>query len=317
MLTLGLPQGALPGWWLGSEDGRADEPYVDPERWALELSKAGFSVPDAVVPDYAPPFQNEAVIIASPAVETTTTSTVSLLSSQPDGPVARGISAALQKRGMSVDIATLSNVPKQGIISILDLEGRAFLNDIAPKEYASLRDFLVNIGTDNGILWLTKSCQMECASPSYGAIIGLTRVLRNEQKINISTLEMDEFTSEEAMTTIYNVFQRNRNQITVSDDDVHPDSEYSWARGSLYIPRLRWVSVSDELTERPSGSSATMKKLEVGKKGSLKTLEWRDVPAVSRPEPGEVLVETRAVGMNFKVSSIPSKQKPLLPLSGS
>ncbi|KAK2596464.1 hypothetical protein N8I77_013354 [Diaporthe amygdali] len=298
--AMNFVMGTLPGWWLGTEDGRAQEPYVDPERWAVELSKAGFSKPEAVVPDDELPFQDEVVIIASPVVERSTTNTVSLLSGQPDGIVATAISAALQKRGMSVDVVSVRDEPKQGVISILDLEGSSFLNGIAAKDYEHLRDFLIKTATKDGILWLTRPCQLGCSDPRYGSIIGLARVLRNEQKINIATLEMDEFTSEGSMDAVFGVFQRSRNQPATSDDDVNPDSECSWSGGSLYIPRFHWFSVSKELAEKDPDGSVGIKKLEIGKRGSLQTLEWRDAPPLAQPESGEVLVETRAVGMNFK-----------------
>lgn len=255
-----------------------------------------------MVPDDELPFQDEVVIIASPVVERSTTNTVSLLSGQPDGSVATAISAALQKRGMAVDIVSVRDEPKQGVISILDLEGSPFLNGIAAKDYERLRDFLIKTATKDGILWLTRPCQLGCSDPRYGSIIGLARVLRNEQKINIATLEMDEFTSEGSMDAVFGVFQRSRNQPATSDDDVNPDSECSWSGGSLYIPRFHWFSVSKELAEKDTDGSVGIKKLEIGKRGSLQTLEWRDAPPLAQPESGEVLVETRAVGMNFKVS---------------
>ncbi|KAL1883305.1 Type I Iterative PKS [Diaporthe australafricana] len=304
--AMNLVMGTLPGWWLGSEDGRAQEPYVHPDRWALELTKAGFSSPDAVVPDDEPPFQDEVVIIASPAVEKTTTTTVSLLSAQPDGSVATAISAALQKRGMSVDMISVRDVPKHAVISILDLEGSSsFLDGIAAGDYEHLRDFLVGTATSaegGSILWLTRPCQVECSDPRYGAVIGLARVLRNEQKIDMATLELDEFVSEGAMDAVFGVFQRgcNSNHLVTSDGDVNPDSECAWSRGSLYIPRFHWFSASRELAERDSDCAVGIKKLEIGKRGSLQTLEWRDMPPLAPPESGEVLVETRAVGMNFK-----------------
>lgn len=256
-----------------------------------------------MVPDDEPPFQNEVVIIASPAVEVTPTNSVSLLSGQPEGSIATAISAALQNRGMSVDIISLHDEPKQDVISVLDLEGDSVLNDIAARDYERLRDFFIKIANKNNLLWLTRPCQVECSDPRYGAIIGLARVLRNEQKIHIVTLEMDEFASEGAMDAVSSVFQRSCSKPVTSDDDVEPDSEFSWTQGSVYIPRFHWISVSSELAERGADSSVAVQKLEIGKRGSLQTLEWRDAPPLSKLKSGEVLVETRAVGMNFKVSS--------------
>ena len=43
--------GALPGWWLGAEDGRVLSPCVSPVEWDDLLRKSGFSGIDAITPD--------------------------------------------------------------------------------------------------------------------------------------------------------------------------------------------------------------------------------------------------------------------------
>jgi acyl transferase domain-containing protein/SAM-dependent methyltransferase len=49
--------GLLPGWWLGEEDERSDEPYVQPDRWDRELRAAGFSGLDDCMLDAPRPYQ--------------------------------------------------------------------------------------------------------------------------------------------------------------------------------------------------------------------------------------------------------------------
>lgn len=43
--------GALPGWWLGVDDGRILSPCVSPSQWDIVLRKTGFSGVDTVTPD--------------------------------------------------------------------------------------------------------------------------------------------------------------------------------------------------------------------------------------------------------------------------
>jgi hypothetical protein len=48
--------GTFSGWWLGGDDGRGGEPYVDPERWHDELFAAGFTGVDTLVRDQEAPY---------------------------------------------------------------------------------------------------------------------------------------------------------------------------------------------------------------------------------------------------------------------
>jgi hypothetical protein len=91
---------------------------------------------------------------------------------------------------------------------------------------------------------------------------------------------------------------------------VGPDSEFALTRsGAVHIPRFEWMSVSEELAAWPDGaphsssSSASAKKLEIGKRGSLKTLQWVEASGLKERtlQGEEVMLEVRATGMNFKV----------------
>lgn len=266
-----------------------------------------------MVPDAEEPFQIDITILASPSIERAAIRDVSLLSQNPQGPVATAVSAALVQRGLSVNTVSVADRPQHSVISILDLEGSSFLDNISSETFTAMRSFLLAASENGGILWLTRPCQVECRDPSYAAIIGLARVLRNELSVKITTLELDEFESPEAMGAIHSVVERilqPGSSSSTSTSDVNTDSEYAWCRGALMTPRFHWVSVADELvnTNQPCNKTDSVKKLlEIGKPGSLRTLTWTDV-ARSAPGVGEVSVDVRAVGMNFKASpqSIPS-----------
>ncbi len=132
--------GIPPGWWLGDEDERSRELYVSPERWAKELLSAGFSSPEASVFDDEVPFQANVTLIASPNITWKPEPTVYLLSGQPEGDVARSVSAFLQNLGLDVETIGLWEKPRGAVISILDLEGKSFFQDIVAAEYAQFRD---------------------------------------------------------------------------------------------------------------------------------------------------------------------------------
>ncbi|VUC25932.1 unnamed protein product [Clonostachys rosea] len=289
--------GVLPGWWLGEADNRPEEPYVSIDRWTKELTDAGFSGADAIIVDDEMPFQTNATFIASPAVDHPKATSVSLLSRNPEGPTAKALSEALQSQGLAVEFASLSDKPHQGVISILDLEGSSILEDISAETYADLKAFLLETPA-NGLLWLTKPCQIQSTEPQYAAILGLTRVLRNELGVNnLVTLELDDHSSPEAIKSIGTLYQRMQ-QKSNEADEVDADCEYAFSNGSVNIPRFKWISVPDELATK-SDKGLTPKALEIGKRGSLKSLQWVDRPEIQL-EGDEVAVQVRAVGMNFK-----------------
>ncbi|MCJ1477282.1 hypothetical protein MMC13_005953 [Lambiella insularis] len=60
--------GSLPGWWLGSEDGRVLSPCVSPAHWDSVLRKTGFSGIDAITPEHDR-LPYPASLIASQAID--------------------------------------------------------------------------------------------------------------------------------------------------------------------------------------------------------------------------------------------------------
>ncbi|KAI9152296.1 Highly reducing polyketide synthase FUM1 [Paramyrothecium foliicola] len=289
--------GSLSGWWLGEADGRTHEPYVAPTRWAEALNTCGFNGTEAVVLDDDEPWHMNAVIVASPKTQSEAR-VVNILSADTSSPAARGMTDALQKRGISAQFVDLSDTPpKEGIISVLDLEGTSVLDGISSERFGQLQSFLARAtGT---ILWLTKPCQLRCVEPQYAAIIGLTRVLRNEASINITTLELDEVCSEGAMDAIYQIYQKIHVDATSDEGDIDPDREYAWSNGEIHVPRCHWFSVKEELAIGHNDQGRRSEVLEIGKAGSLSTLRWALKP-LQALGPDDVEIKVSAVSMNFK-----------------
>ncbi|KAK3688033.1 hypothetical protein B0T22DRAFT_425418 [Podospora appendiculata] len=297
--------GPLSGWWLGDADGRSQEPYVSAERWASDLSAAGFSSASfkAIHDGATEPFQLVSTIVASPEVNWKPDHDIEILSAQPNGPLANDIANTLQARGLRVDIISLADQPTKGVISILDLEGAPALEYITTDRFRNLKAFFSALAAP-GILWLTKACQIQCREPQYAPILGLMRTLRNELGMPIATLELDDWTSAAAINAVYDVYQKvQRTHSAEPDERADPDSEFAYSRGTVYLPRYHGMSVTDELATTAAGAARKMRKrLEVGKKGILNSLRW-----VERPEPGlsdlegqEITIDVKAVGMNFK-----------------
>jgi hypothetical protein len=254
---------------------------------------------------------------------------VSLLSQFPDGPVAKCIVEYLTQRGYYVHIIGLrdhSVSKRQDIISILDLErSKPFLVDISPEEYRRFQSMILGLQENNdgcsGFLWLTRSSQVGCLEPGYAEILGLARTLRNELALDFGTVELDadlkavsEARRLEALDATFNVFRKFQSRLSrkltsgadASDGAVHPDYEYAIVDGTVCIPRYHWFSVKDSLSDSSGSETETNTVvpigLQIGKRGSLKSLQWTALsPNPEDLRGNEVVVEARAVGMNFKV----------------
>ncbi|KAI0406775.1 acyl transferase domain-containing protein, partial [Xylaria palmicola] len=291
--------GVFPGWWLGEEDGRSQEPYVSPERWAEELLEAGFSSLEASVFDDKVPFQFNVTMVASPDTSWKLEPTVYLLSGQPEGEVAKLALSSLRHLGLDVESIGLNETPHGFVISILDLEGQSFLHNISPDQYVRLQALLSEL-TPHGLLWLSMPSQINCSDPQYAVILGLLRVVRNETSSTLCTLELDDTTSPKAWQAVFQVYQKIcRTRAVERDELVNPDYEFAYSGGTIHLPRFHCISVSDELAALPEGKP-TYKRSEIGKKGLLKSLKWVESPLIDNLKGEEVYLDIRAVGMNFR-----------------
>ena len=74
--------GALPGYWLGADDGRPDSPFLSKDKWNEALQDAGFNGADIVLDDYSEPASCTTLIVArntgrDPCVDSTSNSSSS------------------------------------------------------------------------------------------------------------------------------------------------------------------------------------------------------------------------------------------------
>ncbi|THV54033.1 hypothetical protein BGAL_0036g00320 [Botrytis galanthina] len=269
-------------------------------RWIKELSEAGFSGAEAIVYDNDLPYHRNATIIASPLSTTTTTATnqkkISILRNSAICPVADHLARSLQNGGYLVDFCLLSESPKpnQDIVSVIDFEGKAFLENISAENFDALKAFIITLKSA-GILWLTKPCQIEPSEPQYAQILGLARVLRNELSVDFATLEIDKIQINTTFDRVLDVLVKFQSRSR--EHEVDPEFEYAIRDGVVHIPRFHWISIPEEV--RSAASYEGPKRLNIGKKGSLKTLHWAQGKEIEVKD-DEVSLDVRAVGMNFK-----------------
>ena len=284
--------GVLPGWWLGAEDNRATEPYVAPQRWEQELKSSGFEGIDAVAYDG----QLNHNIIAMPAREPRT-KRLTILSKRQSEKHVQEVSKVLRDRSYELDYCTLEQTPKpsQDIISLLDIEN-PFLYSATAKDFDSFKNFVTRI-EGSGVLWVTGAAQIRCQDPNYSLILGMARTIRAELLIDFGTLELERFDLDgwKATADVMHEFVHR-----VRDSDHDPVLEYAYSEGKVQVGRYHWISVSKELLDTKHDSQP--RKLGIGRPGILHTLAWKQEEPMELKS-DEVEVETRAVGLNFKVDA--------------
>lgn len=288
-------QGVLPGWWLGEQDGRPYEPYITPERWDKELRNAGFSGTDSVIYDDDLPYQINANIVSSAAEVISCSREVAILCGADISPIARQVEALLTKAGFSIVFTHFGQMPPvdRDIISLVDLRA-PFFDNISAEKLAAFQRYIGNLQSA-GILWVTRSAQIGCKDPRYSQVIGIARTIRSELSVDFATFEIDTVDSSalDALLEVFDKFQKRREYA-----DLDPDWELALSSGVIQIPRYHPISVSQQLSTTSLGELP--KKLEIGKFGLLRSLRWVQDQAISLAD-GQVEVEPRAVGMNFKV----------------
>lgn len=288
--------GLLDDWWLGEEDGRSNEPYVEPARWQSEMQHAGFAAPVTVL-DSEEPHQLNAVMIAKPAVASpkATSKAVTILAD--DGvKSAEALSQRLRTRGYEISLCQLGDeLPEsQDIISILD-ESAPFFENISETRFKAFQQLLAQLG-HSGLLWITRHSQMQCKDPKYAQVIGAARSIRNEEFLDFATCEVDSLESSlDAVIDVLTHFQRRQ-----EDEVFRPDYEYAILNGLIHIPRIYPFSFQNE---SPSESSADSRvTLEVEKPGRMSSMRW-----VSRGAKelvgNQVEVQVFAAGLSYKVWS--------------
>lgn len=290
--------GVLPGWWLGEGDGREDEPYISPSRWDNELKSAGFAGCEAVILDGKEPCQINANMVVRPAQSQLAKKRVTLLCERDDNRLANTVTSALSDRGYEVSFSELQGSPPQGqdVFAIIDIDS-PFFEGLSPDRFEAFKTWIANVG-DGGIFWLTRSSQVQCHDPRFALTIGAARTIRTEMSIDFCTCELDDVDkSLDSAMRVFEKFQRRSH-----NDAVKPEYEYVIESGVVQIGRFSPFLVSQQLAGGRKAESAGESAITLGisKYGRLNTLSWTASPSADLTD-GEVEIETKAVGINFKV----------------
>ncbi|KAI4228292.1 MAG: hypothetical protein L6R36_001722 [Xanthoria steineri] len=285
--------GVLPGWWCGSMDNRADEPYIGRERWESELCAAGFDPVEVAILDSEAPYHLNAIMVARPSSTKNAGKRVTLLCRDKgdDGDATR-IRSQLLKNGHEVDTCTIEDRPPSGqdVISLLDRDG-PFFEKMDSARFQAFKQFLLHLG-NSGVLWITPLCQIGCQDPRYAQAIGLARTIRTEMLIDFATCEVDDLnSSHEAIVRVFTKFHMRED-----NEKLKPDLEYAIRKGEVHVGRVYPLALHQELMIAEPSDKAV---LDIGTPGRLNTLHWsRQV--VPEPQADQVEIEVYSVGLNFR-----------------
>lgn len=298
--AINFVMGVFAGWWLGVDDNRIDEPYVSPESWHNHLIEAGFDGLEHVALDCPRPNHLMAVMTAKPAVEAPRHHAATLVYDYGTMELAKNLSKQLQSEGYDIDLHLWATgpLPKgRDVIAVVDLY-KPFFENISKSSFVALQEFLSEVAAlEVGLLWLTRSSQFNSQDPRWGQVIGAMRTIRGEMNAEMATCELDQVNAENlsAAVKVFKKFNHRR-----SEELLLPEFEYAIIEGVIQIPRLFPVSVNEELRESDTDNRPEVgHDLRIGKFGRLNTLAWTAIP-VRELVDDEILVETRAFGMNFK-----------------
>ncbi|KAM0794237.1 reducing type I polyketide synthase [Usnea florida] len=319
ILRAGFVFGLLPGWWLAMEEYRQWSPCVSTRSWHEILTQHGFSGTDIVLADFQNHNCHESSIIVSTAVEEPRQEQSSVCLPKTmivvaghtaDGQKAQQIKTKLQSLGVPdlticplQQTASMSCLDEIFCIFLCELE-KPLLYDLTPEEYHCVRRLLVST---KGTLWVTKG-EGRSATPSFGMIDGLSRVLRTEiDKGLIVTLAIDVTGTpwDQSIQNILKVFTNTVNK----PSELEYEPAYTEIDGLLHIDRIvESIVLSREILKRSLPEQSNVQSFGGGlpmeicikSPGSLETLCWvEDTRYMSPLAPDELEVQVQAVGLNF------------------
>ncbi|KAK5996225.1 Highly reducing polyketide synthase gloL [Cladobotryum mycophilum] len=286
--------GMLSGWWLGENDGRADQAIVSIDRWDRELRAAGFCGVEAAVADDDDLHKSMAHIISVVPTPDTSAKEITFLYNEEKHQFARELATVLEQDGAKVHwrkIGDREYVEGQDIISTIELE-QPYFQDISEEDFANFMACVSQL--KGGLLWLTRAAQIFCTNPTYGLVLGFARTVRVEASLDFWTAELQNLDSL-TVNAAASITRRFLRRPLGAGRGV--DCEFSVHDGTIQIGRYDWSSMATELESQFQDDDP--RQLVVGQPGMLDSLHW--VQHASPPlQADEVEVSIRCTGLNFR-----------------
>lgn len=216
--------------------------------------------------------------------------------------------------GEVTDLSRANTLPPESPILLLDSPEAPILAEITESSWNALRSLL---RTGRRLLWLTSGSQLSVPSPSNALIHGFARSYRGEDPtLVLKILDLSSFYCSHAARSTIIAMKDLRPGTTLSEDVLAAsENEYCERDGVIYISRvlldepvMEAAAVStngNELEDMWFRQNPKTVKLWCERVGAMGSLHFNELPSEpSCLSDGEVEVEVRAAGVNFKVSSI-------------
>ncbi|KAE8379162.1 hypothetical protein BDV26DRAFT_175817 [Aspergillus bertholletiae] len=284
--------GMLPGWWVGSDDGRVEKPYITGEEWHKELQCAGFTGTEAeTFDDVQPSHVNVNILTKNPYPNSLADKSVTLVCLSKPGDWALELSKSLLQKEYVVHWADIQGTAStHGIIVLVDLES-PFLNKMTEHDYNNLQHFL-SACANKQVLWIMPSAQTGSQDPNYGLVPGFVRSIRREMCPELPTLELDTFDTSSADISV-RVYEHFANLYT---NHAKRDYEYVLRHGVIYVGRYHWRSIASRY---PQSGSGLNRKLTMKTPGLLDTVQWVSIDDKNPLHETDVEIDVKYCGLNF------------------
>lgn len=320
-LGTGLVLGTFPDYWNGVADGRIDSPLLTKPMWQEVLLQNGFSGIDILLDDHESPISMASVIVTT-AVEPKIPVTIKP-SSGAEIYLAHGdfqpsfsytLESAASRRGYSVVHTSIleaaSIKPGSRIIVLADLL-RSFLESI---DEASFECVKVLFRKASSLVWLTAGGLINGAKPENAVIGGLMRAIITEMPhVQFLTIDL-EVEYDKTDERIAEMILSKEDALQKAGEKVEAvDSEYCFKDGLLHVSRLVPDATLNQRYLGKEGLAAGVEHLPLelqkplgisfDQPGLLSSLYFKEDRSFREAlKPDEIEIETRAIGLNVKVS---------------
>ena len=318
--------GLLPGWWLATEAAREWGPTLSEEGWRSAFVRNGYAGTDFCVADHVDAeLYAMSVLVASALPDPTTVlrNDRYVILAASGSPIQRDVASYITsqmkvKGNCTCTISELETVEPDVlrtafVVSLLELD-RPFLASINEEQLAKWK-LVMNLASR--ILWVTGGGGKVAQDPRMALINGFANTLRSEYHNRpFITLALEGTTSATVEAMAIYVLQALGTPEGGETDYVQRD-------GMMYINRMRDAkALNDKIYSRlrrpepemqPFVSSGTPRPLTltIASPGLLDTLRFIDDDTSSLPlGPNEVLIQTKATGVNFKDIMVAMGQLP-------
>jgi NADPH:quinone reductase-like Zn-dependent oxidoreductase/SAM-dependent methyltransferase len=312
----GLLLGTFPDYWVGTDDCRPDNPFLDEEGWDAVLRRAGFSGIDIRLNDYPCPYNIASVFLST------------CLANSVPAPIEQTSPVCLVNRAEGVNICDLVaskceqlRVPFTQEAKLSSDSGRAIcflrcqdVNDFQSQELFNLVKQVVQ--HCRSALWVTLPDISNGGNTTAAIMMGLLRVVSAENpQARHAIVDLQGSRLSMIDTNLATQLIRLEEGLQDWQNSKSFEREYIWKNNCLHISRLvpdrsrnanfhPLHSKQRAIEEVPLRGQSPFK-VAYEKPGILSSIFFRADPLFVQALPDDyMIVRTEAVGLNWKDAAV-------------